>query len=217
MPAIRVIIADDHTLVRAGIRSLLEQGADIDVVAEASDGREAVELAEAHQPDLVLMDITMSEMNGLEATRRIMNAAPDARVLILSVHKHEEYVWQALRAGASGYLLKEAMPAELEVAVRAVARGERYLSPPVSTQVIDAYIDRVGGEPGPFERLTPRQREVLQLIAEGHTTKEIAAHLHVSAKTVESHRTNLMKSLDIHDIAGLVRYAIRVGLVSPRD
>jgi DNA-binding NarL/FixJ family response regulator len=220
MTPIRVLIADDHNLVRAGIRSLLEAAAGIEVVAEASDGREALRLIEEQRPDVVLMDIAMSGLNGLEATARAVQAFPHVRVIILSMHANEEYVVQALRAGASGYLLKDAGTAELELAVKAVARGETYLSPPISKQVISDYIHRIGGEApgergaaGELERLTQRQREILRLIARGHTTQEIARILSISVKTVETHRTQLMERLDIHDIAGLVRYAIRTGLI----
>jgi len=214
MSAIRVLLADDHTLVRVGFRTLLESLPDVNVVAEAGDGREALRLIDEHRPDVTLMDIAMPGLNGLEATARATEAFPHCRVIVLSMHLNEEYVLQALRAGASGYLLKDSGLAELEIAVRAVARGETYLSPPVSKQVIADYVQRVGGEAGPFERLTPRQREVLQLIAEGHTTQGIAHQLGISVKTIETHRAQLMERLDIHDIAGLVRYAIRVGLAS---
>jgi DNA-binding NarL/FixJ family response regulator len=222
MSVIRVLLADDHNLVRAGIRSLIQQLPGIEVVAEASDGREALSLVEIHRPDVVLMDIAMSELNGLEATARVVRDFPDVRVIMLSMHANEEYVWQALRSGAAGYLLKDAGIAELELAIKSVARGETYLSPPISKQVIEDYIQRVGSETGhekmagPLsERLTQRQREILQLIAEGHTTQAIAQELNISVKTVETHRMQLMERLDIHDIAGLVRYAIRIGLIRP--
>lgn len=217
MKLIRVLLVDDHALVRAGIRSLLERAGTVEVVAEAGDGHQAVQLVEAHHPDVVLMDVSMPGLNGLEAARRVIDEHPTVRVLMLSMHPLEEYVWQALHNGASGYLLKNASAAELELAVTAVARGETYLSPAVSKHVIEAYLRRVGDEPHLLDRLTPRQREVLQLIAEGHTTKEIAALLNVSEKTVGTHRMQLMKRLDIHDIAGLVRYAIRMGLVSAEE
>jgi DNA-binding NarL/FixJ family response regulator len=224
MSVIRVLLADDHNLVRAGIRSLIQGLSGIEVIAEASDGREALSLIEIHRPDVVLMDIAMSGLNGLEATARVVRDFPDVRVIILSMHANEEYVWQALRSGASGYLLKDAGTAELELAIKAVARGETYLSPPISKHVIDDYIQRVGGKvdkeklEGPLsERLTQRQREILQLIAEGHTTQAIAQELNISVKTVETHRMQLMERLDIHDIAGLVRYAIRIGLVRPDE
>jgi DNA-binding NarL/FixJ family response regulator len=215
MRPIRVLLAEDHTLVRAGFRSLLENLPDMQVVAEAGDGREALRLIEEHQPDIVLMDISMPGLNGLEAAARVASKFSYVRVLILSMHANEEYVLQALRAGVAGYLLKDADPAELEHAITAAARGEIYLSPPLSKRVIADYVRRIGDESSSLERLTPRQREVLQLIAEGHTTKEIACILDVSVKTVETHRAQLMEQLDIHDVAGLVRYAMRVGLVSP--
>jgi DNA-binding NarL/FixJ family response regulator len=214
MRTLRIVLVEDHALVRAGIRSLLEKLADLEVVAEAGDGRAALSLIAEHQPDVVLMDIKMSGLNGLEATARIVRDLPGVRVVILSMYANEEYVIQALRAGASGYLLKDAGTAELEVAVRAAAQGETYLSPAISRRMIQDYLQVVGGEGGALEQLTPRQREVLQLVAEGHSVKEIAQILHVSAKTVETHRAQLMERLDIHDVAGLVRYAIRVGLVA---
>lgn len=220
MQSIRILLADDHTLVRAGIGALLQGLEGMQVVAEASDGHAALRLVQTHQPDVVLLDIAMPGLNGLEVTARVAQAFPRVRVIILSMHANEEYVVQALRAGATGYLLKSAVTAELELAVRAVARGEVYLSPPISRYVIADYVRRVEGAgspdatpPGPYTRLTPRQREVLQLIAEGHTTKDMAQRLHISVKTVETHRTQLMKRLDIHDVAGLVRYAIRTGLL----
>lgn len=212
---IRVLLADDHALVRAGIRSLLQGLAGIVIVAEAGNGREALRLCKAHHPDVALMDIMMPELNGLDATARLAAISPSTRTLILSMSATEEYVLQALRSGAAGYLLKNCNPAELEQAIRAAARGDTYLSPTISKQVVAAYLQRVGGEPmGLFERVTPRQREVLQLVAQGDTTKEIARKLNLSAKTVEMHRSQLMAALDIHDIAGLVRYAIRMGLIS---
>jgi DNA-binding NarL/FixJ family response regulator len=217
MSTLRVVLVEDHALVRAGIRSLLEKLADLEVVAEAGDGRTALSVIAQHQPDVVLMDIKMAGLNGLEATARITRDLPGVRVVILSMYANEEYVIQALRAGASGYLLKDAGTAELEVAVRAAARGETYLSPAISHRMIQDYLQNVGGEGGALEQLTPRQREVLQLVAEGHSIREIAQILHVSIKTVETHRAQLMERLDIHDVAGLVRYAIRVGLVTPDE
>lgn len=215
MKPIRILLADDHTLVRAGIRSLLKNMEGIEVIAEAGDGREALRLVRAHRPDVVLMDIAMPGLNGLEAAARIAKKIPHVRVIILSMHINEEYVLQALRAGAAGYMVKGADAAELEIAIRAVARGETYLSPAVSKHVVTDYIQRISGETSPLELLTPRQREVLQLIVEGYSTKKIAHTLKISVKTVETHRMQLMERLDIHDIAGLVRYAIRVGLVKP--
>jgi DNA-binding NarL/FixJ family response regulator len=211
---IRLVLVDDHALVRAGLRSLLESFEGIEVVAEAGDGREALSAIHAHRPNVVLMDVMMPGLNGLESTARITKDLPNTRVVILSMNSTEEYVLQAMRAGAAGYLLKNALPDELEVAVKAVARGETYLSSVVSKHVIDAYLARTGGDGSPLDRLSPRQREVLQLVAEGCSTKEIATRLDLSTKTVEMHRTHLMDALGIHDIAGLVRFAIRAGLVS---
>jgi DNA-binding NarL/FixJ family response regulator len=214
----RILLADNHTLVRAGIRSLLEGLSGVVVVGEAADGREALVLIKERNPDVVFMDVAMEGMNGLEATRRAVKSFPRVRVIILSIHSNEEYVSQALRAGASGYMLKDAAPSELEIAIQAVTSGATYLSPAVSRRVLDEYRRRVGEEEAtPLEMLTPRQREVLQLIAEGCSTKDIALKLDLGIKTVETHRTQLMERLDIHEIAGLVRYAIRHGFVSPEQ
>jgi DNA-binding NarL/FixJ family response regulator len=215
MTPIRILLADDHALVRAGIRTLLQSIAGLEVVGEARDGREALGQVAALRPDVLLLDITMPELNGLEVVARVVKDFPGVRVIMLSMHASEEYVWQALRVGASGYLLKDADTAELELAVKAVARGESYLSPAVSKRVIGDYIRRTGSETSSLELLTPRQREILKLIAEGKSTKECARILNISVKTVETHRAQLMERLDIHDIAGLVRYAIRVGLARP--
>ena len=215
MKSTRVLLVDDHALVRAGLQALLQKSQDIEIVAQASNGDDALRLIETHQPDVILLDIAMPGPSGLEVAAHVSQKFPDVRVIMLSMYANEEYVLQALRSGAAGYLLKDADADELELAVRAVARGETYLSPPVSKTVIDDYVRRVGSEPRPYDRLTPRQREVLRLIANGYTTKEIAQSLRISIKTVETHRTQLMKELDIHDVAGLVRYAIRVGLVLP--
>lgn len=211
----RVLLADDHTLVRAGLRKLLESMPQVTVVGEADDGLALLALATQLQPDLVLMDIAMAGLNGLEATARLLKAQPGVRVLILSMHQNEEYVRQALRNGAMAYLLKDAAPVELELAIQAVQRGETYLSPAVSRGVVSDYLQRLRGDPAPAITLTPRQREVLQLVAEGHSTKEIARRLDLSVKTVDTHRSQLMKQLDIHEVAGLVRYAVRSGLISP--
>lgn len=209
----RVLLADNHTLVRAGLRALLNTIDGIQVIAEAGDGREALSLIAEHQPDVVLMDIAMPEMNGLEAATHVVKEFPQVRVIMLSMHANEEYVLQALRIGAMGYLLKDAGISELELAIKAISQGETYLSPAVSKHVVANYLQRVGNEPSSLEQLTSRQREILQLIAEGRSTKEIAELLYISVKTVETHRMQLMKRLDIHDVAGLVRYAIRMGLV----
>jgi DNA-binding NarL/FixJ family response regulator len=213
--AIRVLLADDHTLVRAGLRGLLEGIAGIEVVGEAGDGNEAVRLSGELHPDVVLLDVGMPELNGLDAASRLLGRDATIRVLILSMHTSEEYVLRALRAGCAGYLLKRSAVSELEVAVRAVARGETYLSPAVSKQVVDDYVGRTGGSADPLEALTPRQREILQLVAEGHTSKEIAERLGLSFKTVEAHRAQIMERLGLDDVTGLVRFAVRVGLVIP--
>jgi len=214
MTSVRVLLADDHTLVRAGLKKLLESMPGIAVVGEAGDGLELLALVEKFQPHLVLMDIAMPGLNGLEATARLSKAWPDTRVLILSMHQNEEYVRQALRHGAVAYLLKDSAPMELELAITAVLRGETYLSPAVSRGVVSDYVQRLRGDEQATSPLTPRQREVLQLIAEGQSTKDIARRLDLSVKTVETHRSQLMKQLDIHDVAGLVRYAMRAGLVT---
>jgi DNA-binding NarL/FixJ family response regulator len=212
--ATRVVLADDHALVRAGIRMLLENLPGIEVVGEADNGRRALELIRTSAPNLILLDISMAELGGLEALPRIVKDFPSVKVLILSAHANEEYVLRALRHGAAGYMLKDAAAEELELAINAVAQGKTYLSPSVSRTVVDSYLQRAAGEEGPAEELTPRQREILQMIAEGKNTKEIAATLEISVKTVEAHRLQLMARLNIHDVAGLVRYAIRSGLVS---
>ena len=213
MSMLRVMIADDHTLVREGIRSLLAKLPDVDVVAEAKDGLDAVSLCKQLYPDIVLMDIAMPGLNGLDASTRIATVSPATRVLFLSMHANEEYMQQALQMGAAGYLLKGADIKELEFALRSVGRGERYLTPAVAKYMVDGYRDRGRHEASPLAQLTSRQREVLQLIAEGHSTKAIASRLDLSIKTVETHRAQLMKRLAIHDVAGLVRYAIRKGLI----
>ena len=214
MTRIRVLLADDHKLFRAGIRVLLQTVPGIEIVAEAADGREALRLIAAHRPDVALMDIMMPNLNGLDAAARIGRVFPRTRVVILSMNADEDSVLKALRSGAAGYLVKTADPAELELAIRAVARGERFLSSAVSEHVVATCLKRIDHEQTSLERLPPRQREVLQLIAEGHTTKEIAQKLGLGVKTAEAYRGELMKGLDIHDIATLTRYAIRTGLVS---
>lgn len=212
---LRIILAEDHALVRAGFRALLQSLEGIEVAAEAENGTEALELIERHIPDVVLMDIAMPGLNGLEATARATKSTPEVKVIILSMHANEEYVLQSLRAGARGYLLKDAGLSELQLALDSVASGQTFLSPAISKHVIDAYVERTSNKLEPFSILTSRQREILQLIAEGTTTKEIAQKLGVSVKTIETHRTQLMARLDIHDLAGLVRYAIRLGLITP--
>jgi DNA-binding NarL/FixJ family response regulator len=211
---IHVILADDHTLVRAGIRALLEKLLAVKVVGEASDGREVLNLVKTHQPDVVLMDIAMPGLNGLEATERMIRDFPKVRIIILSMHNNEEYVMRALKAGAVGYLLKKAATAELETALQRVVQGKIYLSREISTQLHRKFpLQKIVDRKSPFEQLTGRQREILQLIAEGQNTKEIAEILKISPKTVEYHRMKLMAGLDVHDVPGLVRFALRVGLI----
>jgi DNA-binding NarL/FixJ family response regulator len=214
MKSIRVLLVDDHVLVRAGIRTLLEKLAGVEVIGEAGDGHEALKQIKAHLPNIVLMDIAMSGLNGLEAASRVIKEFPHIKVIILSMHATEEYVLQALRAGAAGYMLKDAAIVELELAIQAVSRDETYLSPSISKRVVENYLQRAAPIESPLGQLTSRQREILQLIAEGKTTKEIAFLLNVSAKTVETHRAQLMDRLDIHDVPGLVRFAMRVGLLT---
>ena len=214
MIPVRVLLADDHALVRAGIRALLQGLEGVTVVAETGNGAEVLELARTHRPDVVLLDISMPGLSGLDVSEQLERELPEVRVVVLSMHANEEYVLQALRSGAVGYMLKDSATAELELALKAVMQGETYLSPPISKQVVEGYVQRVGAEQPASEKLTPRQREVLQLIAEGHSTKEIAYRLELSVKTVETHRAQLMERLQIRDIAGLVKYAIRSGLAS---
>ena len=210
----RVLLADDHVLVRAGIRALLDTIEGIEVIGEAGDGREALAVVERDRPDVVLMDISMSGLNGLDATAVIARDHPATRVIILSMHAAEVSVQRALGAGAAGYLLKEAAVAELPLAIRAVMAGKRYISPAISAIVVDGFLSAREREAGPLQTLTLRQREILQLLAEGRSAKEVAFALKLSVKTVESHRRQIMDRLQIFDLAGLVRFAIRAGLVS---
>lgn len=215
MDAIRVLLAEDHHLVRQGLRALLERESDIEVVGEAADGLEALRLIETSRPDVVVMDITMPGLNGLEVLRRTRPRLPQVQVLMLSVHEGEEYVLRALQAGASGYLLKRSLSAELLIAIRAAQRGEMFLSPAVSPALVNRILRGVSSEESktPYDKLTPREREVFQLIAEGHTNQAIAHRLGISVRTIETHRANLMEKLEIHDVAGLTRLAIQLGLV----
>jgi DNA-binding NarL/FixJ family response regulator len=206
---IQLLLADDHQIVREGLRSMLEhQG--FRVVGEAADGREAVRLAATTHPDVAILDLAMPVLNGLDAAREILRGRTGTRAILLTVHQEDPYVLEALRAGISGYVLKTQAAPDLVQAIREVVRGAVYLSPGVSRVVVDAYRSKVDLPPDP---LTPREREVLQLVAEGRTTKEAANVLGVSTKTAESHRTRIMSKLDIHETAGLVRYAIRRGLI----
>jgi DNA-binding NarL/FixJ family response regulator len=214
MRTLRVVLADDHALVRAGIRALLEKLSDVEVVAEVGNGRDALEVLQTIGANMILLDISMAELGGLEALPRIVKEFPAVKVLILSAHANEEYVLRALRCGAAGYMLKDAAAEELGLAIKAISHGQTYLSPSVSRTVVDSYLQRAAGDEEPVDQLTARQREVLQLMAEGKNMKEIAHVLSISAKTAEAHRSQLMDRLDIHDVAGLVRYAIRTGLIS---
>ena len=212
---IRVVLADDHNLVRAGIRALLESDGNIDVVGEAADGHAALDLIARDRPDLAFLDITMPGLNGLEVAARIAKSSPRTRLVMLSMHADEAFVARALHAGAVGYVLKDAVAEELPLLVKAVMRGDTYLSPGVSRRLVDAL--RAAGAAGNGTADTPlttRQREILQLVAEGRSSKQIAQALGLSTKTVETHRSEIMKRLDIHDLPGLVRYAVRTGIVS---
>jgi len=210
--SIRVILADDHTLVRAGIRALLEKLPEVKVIGEAGDGREVLDLVRSHQPDVVLLDIAMPGLNGLEAAERMAGDFPKIRIIILSMHNNEEYVLRALKAGAAGYLLKKAATTELATALHEVVRGEIYLSEEIKLQK-NFPLHGITNQKSPLEQLTGRQREILQLIAEGKANKETAAELGISIKTVEKHRGRLMSKLNIHDTAGLTRYAIGAGII----
>jgi DNA-binding NarL/FixJ family response regulator len=212
---IRVIVADDHHLVRQGIRALLERADDIEVVGEAADGQEAIELVQHLNPDVLVVDIAMPRLDGTQATERVRALGVATQVVILSMHSDETLVRQTLRSGARGYLLKQSVTEELLLAVRAAVRGEIYLSPAISVSLLDEFlaVEADSEERRLFDLLTPREREVLQLIAEGHTNTAIARMMNVTVKTVEKHRTSLMSKLNVHDVAGLVRMAIKQGLV----
>ncbi len=221
---VRVLLADDHDILRDGLKALLTMAGDISVVGEARTGREAVAEAERLRPDVVLMDITMPELDGVEATRRIRQTAPEVRVLFLTMHEAEEYFFRALRAGAAGYVIKRTAASDLLAAVRAVARGESFLSPSVAHALVTDYAQRgvravEAEEPAngkdAYTTLTSREREILQLVAEGYTNQEIADLLHLSIKTVQSHRAAVMEKLGLRDVTHLVRYAVRRGLVDP--
>lgn len=210
----RVLVVDDHALVRAGLVLLLEHIPGI-FVSEAGSGQEALALLESERIGLLLTDVAMKGMTGIELAERVRTNHPDVKVMILSMYGNEEYVLNALRAGATGYLLKESAPKELATAIEAVLAGETYLSSAISRQMIESYIARTSGITGrPVQPLTPRQREILKLVGEGRSSREIAQQLGLSAKTVETHRAQIMDRLGIHDLAGLVRYAVRMGLVS---
>jgi DNA-binding NarL/FixJ family response regulator len=213
---IRILLADDHTVVRDGLRALLEKQPDMAVVAEADDGRDSVRLAEEHCPDVVIMDIAMPNMNGIEATRRILAANPKAAVVILSMHQDESYVLRSLKAGAKGYLLKDSLRSDVIDAVRSVAAGRSFLTRKVSRILQEDYIRQLErrGLDDSYDLLTDREREVLQLVAEGRTNKEVAAMLTVSLTTVETHRTHILQKLGLHSVPELILYAVRKGIIS---
>ena len=213
---IRVLIADDHKIMLAGLRSLLEKQTDFDVVGEAENGRKAVQMAQEKKPDVVVMDVSMPDLNGIEATKQIIESLPETRVIALSMHSDKRFVMGMLRAGASGYLLKDCASQELANAILQVAGGKKYLSPEITGVVIDDFLLGASSEEvaTAASQLSAREREVLQLIAEGWSTKQIASHLYVSIKTIETHRRQIMKKLDLHTIADLTKYAIREGLTS---
>lgn len=215
-PVIRVLVADDHRLVREGLVSLLVDSGECEVVAEAADGVEAVERTLAVQPDVAVVDLTMPRLGGLEAVRRIREQAPATRVLVLTVHEDEEYVLPVLRAGAHGYLLKDSAASELLAAVRALATGQGYLGPQAARVLADRYRNPERSPDDPYGSLTPREREVFHLVVEGKTTKEVAQHLGIRAKTAENHRARMMEKLGVHNSAEVVLYAARRGLLPPR-
>ncbi len=211
----RILIAEDHTILREGLRSLLATHEEFEIVDEARDGLEAVSLAEKHKPDLVLIDLSMPRMNGMEAIREISRRVPETRILTLTVHKAEEYFHAALKAGADGYVLKDATHAELVAAIKTTLSGKPFLSPEISEKIIDGYLEgkKTGDKSTAWDTLTQREREVLKLVAEGHRNKEIADSLFISVKTVEKHRANLMEKLDLHSASAMTAYALRKGLI----
>jgi len=216
LSTIKILLADDHKIMRDGLHSLLEKQDDMEIIAEADNGRKAVQIAQEKKPDVVIMDISMPELNGIEATRQILSTQPNIKIIALSMHSDKRFVAGMLQAGASGFLLKDCASQELTNAIRTVARNKHYLSPEIAGIMIEDYITLSNSnEPATSSAvLTSREREVLQLIAEGWSTKDIAGHLFVSIKTVETHRRQIMKKLDIHSVADLTKYAIREGLTS---
>jgi two-component system response regulator NreC len=212
----RIVLAEDHTILREGLRSLLTSSQDLEIVGEAEDGREAVQLAEELKPDLILTDLSMPRMNGMEAIKEIRAHSPNTKILVLTVHKNEEYILATMQAGANGYLLKESTHAELLIAVNHVLKGRRYISPGISDKVLEGYLEgrKTIKNRTSYDTLTKREREVLKLIAEGYTNKSIADQLCISIKTVEKHRANLMQKLNLHNVQALTVFAIEKGLVS---
>jgi DNA-binding NarL/FixJ family response regulator len=212
---IKVLLVDDHAIIREGLRSLLEKQPEMEVIADTDDGRKARQLVRELLPDIVIMDITMPGLNGIEATRQITAEYPDVKVIALSIHSKRRYVADMLSAGATGYILKECLFDELVAAIKAVAAGGRYLSPRITDVVVSDYVKRLSASAdSPFEALKAREREVLQLVAEGKSTKQIALELHVSIKTIEANRRQIMDKLNIHSIAELTKYAVREGLTT---
>src|SRR5258708_14735854 len=213
--SIRILLADDHTILRAGLKMMLNAQPDMEVVGEAQDGRQAFTEAQRLQPDVVLMDITMPDINGIEATKQIKKVLPDIRILVLTMHEHDEYVFQTLRAGASGYMLKEAADTELITALHVIHSGQFYLSPAAQSVMVGDYLQRVrtGEEKDSYSSLTEREREILKLVAEGNTNNQIAERLVISPKTADTHRTHVMHKLNLHSRAELVKYAMRRGLL----
>ncbi len=213
--SIKVLLVDDHAIIREGLRSLLEKQPEMEVIADTDDGRKSIELVQELLPDIVIMDITMPGLNGIEATRQITTESPDVKVIALSIHSKRRFVADMLSAGATGYILKECLFDELIQAIKTVAAGGRYLSPRITDIVVSDYVKRLSAAAdSPFEALTTREREVLQLVAEGKSTKQIALELHVSTKTIEANRRQIMEKLDIHSVAELTKYAVREGLTT---
>ena len=212
----RIVIAEDHTILREGLRSLLSSNPEFEIVGEAGDGREAIQCVEKFKPDLILTDLSMPKMNGMEAIREIKKVSPEAKIIVLTVHKTEEYILATFKAGADGYLLKDSTHAELMMALKKVISGKQYISPEISEKVIEGYLEgkKKLKPQTSFETLTPREREILKLIAEGYKNKKIADDLCLSVKTVEKHRANLMEKLNLHNVQALTTFAIEKGLIS---
>jgi len=213
MNKIKVLVVDDHAILRDGIRALLGLHDDIEIVGEASEGKEAIEKVQQLMPDVVVMDIAMPEMDGLEATRRIRKKSPKVKVLVLTQHDNREYILSAIKAGAAGYVPKRALGSDLVSAIRSVYKGDSCLYPSAATSLIEDYLQQAEGEEEPYDRLTAREREILKLIADGHTSREIADMLFISLKTVLGHRTKIMEKLDLHNRTELIKYAMRKGLI----
>jgi two-component system, NarL family, response regulator NreC len=211
---IKILLADDHQVVRKGFKALLGSEADFEVVGEANDGLETIQLVEKLQPDVLVLDLMMAGLNGLEVTRQLSKKNPKTAIVILSMHSNEAYVLEALRSGAKAYILKEAPPEDLIQAVREVHAGKQFLSAPLNQRAIEAYTSKIDAKPvNPYDQLTTREREILQLTAQGHTNAEIATRLYISARTVETHRTNLMRKLNLHNHGQLIQFAIQHDII----